>query len=231
MRRRGKYYSRFFESVRGGSFEIGAKSHILRRVLIEKSYEQAVAEIAKKYLSPDKDAIDVGANIGFYTVLFAKNANSVLGVEPTTASIDLLKRNLARNNVEAKAIIFQGIAADRRDEYSLNVIEGLEEYSSIEPIKSDAVKGKKSQITKVTGDTVDNLVKAHNLKPSLVKIDTENSENDVVNGSLKTIKEFRPAIIFESKNPKDIIHLLSNNGYTVSKIGFEEFLALPVASA
>ena len=58
-----------------GIFEIDARSDILKRILIGKGYEPATISFIKKNLITDKDAINVGANIGIFTILLANLIN------------------------------------------------------------------------------------------------------------------------------------------------------------
>lgn len=65
-----------------------------------------------------------------------------------------------------------------------------------------------------------------NLKPDLIKIDTEGSELDVIKSSLKTIKKYKPLIIVEFNhinflNIKKILIKLGYNYYIYEKNNFK----------
>lgn len=149
MRRRAArvygFYERFFKLVEGGSlivslpgfhgaFEFDARSHVLRRIMIEGCYEPELLQIVRDHINPEKDILDIGANVGLYTVFFAQiigKTRKVLSVEPTPLAIRYLRQNLNRNGVLSRTIVFQGVATDKSGVYKLNVVPGREEYSSM----------------------------------------------------------------------------------------------------
>lgn len=110
-RRFEKFYSSTFKSVEKGSlvvripdfegiFEIDFRSHILKRILKDKHYEPIFVEVVKKYVDPQKDVLDVGANVGLFAILFSKiisGNNRVLAVELAPLALDYLRRNIERN--------------------------------------------------------------------------------------------------------------------------------------
>ena len=152
-RRRRRTYDEIFRAVAGtvlvsvpqfeGSFEIESRSHILKRLLVEIAYEAEVVETVRRRIDPGRDAIDVGANIGLFTVLMSgliASGQRVLAIEPTPGAIRLLRANIQRNqrnNVE----VFEGAAGSGPGPLTINVIEGMEEYSSLAPIIHPSVDG------------------------------------------------------------------------------------------
>lgn len=210
-----------------GKYEIDARSHILQRVLITKEYEPVIVELIKKNIEPNKDAINIGANIGLFTNLMADNINQnckCLAIEPTPNAYKLLKGNIARNGNYNKVIVYNGIATDKPGIYKINIIQGKEEYSSIGKIVMPFNEPQKYTSVDVEGDTVDNLVKKYNLRPGIIVIDVEGAEYSVLKGSMNTIKNFMPVIISEivdeflieqNSNSKQLIELLEGFGYII----------------
>src|SRR5260221_849875 len=49
-----------------GSFELSIHSHLAQRVMLEGAYEPEYARICGALVNPKRDAIDIGANVGFY---------------------------------------------------------------------------------------------------------------------------------------------------------------------
>jgi FkbM family methyltransferase len=250
MNRRIKYYYDLFSNVNGGSlivkikdipgiFEIDARSHILQRVLINKSFEPNIVSLIKTNLIADRDAINVGANIGIYTVLQASLINKdrkVLAIEPTPMAFGYLTNNLKRNNLDSKAILFNGICVDERGEYNLNIILGKEEYSSIgesfhlSKMKEEIVK------IKVKGDTINNLVASYKLNPGIIVIDVEGAEMKVLKGSSAVLMQYKPIIILElvdnllknqESSSKEVIDFLEKSGYTVCDVASNKKVRYP----
>lgn len=183
-----------------GEFEMDIRSHILRRALISKEYEPNIVSCILNNLKPGMDAVNIGANVGLFTNLIAGRINSphkVLAVEPAPNAFDLLKKNLVRNNNLEKAILFKGIAADKHEIRSFNIIQGNEEYSSLGSLVHESVKEKDFVTREVQGTTIDLLVSENKLKPGLLVIDAEGSEWGVLKGAEETLKNYHPVIISE----------------------------------
>lgn len=221
-----------------GSFEMDSHSHLLKRVLTEKEFEKDVVELVKKHLDAHKDVLDIGANVGFYTVLFAKmidKDNKVLAIEPVPSVLEYLHKNIERNHCTQSVLIFEGIATNVKGQSHINIIPGMEEFSSIGKIVHPYVASKKSVSLEVKGDTVDSLVQDFRLRPGFIKIDVEGAEYLVLQGAVNTIRTFRPVIILElveeflsscGATSQIIFQLLQDSGYRLFSTNYE-CLALP----
>ena len=113
-----------------GEFFVGARSDIFRRIALGDSYEDYLVRYIEERIDIKRDAIDVGANCGFYTVLLAKLLpdRKVISVEPTNNAVKLLRRNITLNRVSANVFVYEGVATDKEGTANINVIEGREEY-------------------------------------------------------------------------------------------------------
>jgi FkbM family methyltransferase len=244
-----RFYDSLFAMVEGGSavvripafqgsFEIDLHSHILKRVLMEKQFEPEIVEIAGRYVDSTKDVLDIGANVGLFTVLFAKTiceSSRVLAVEPTTQALKYLRGNIERNGCSQSVVVFEGVAADTQGDFQIHVIPGLSEYTSVGQLVHHSVQKMPAEKIVVQGDTVDKLVDAFNLRPGFVKIDVEGAEYLVLRGAMQTLKEFQPVIFAElsekmlascGATPEMVISLLQHSGYRIVPVG-DGVLALP----
>ena len=226
-----------------GSFEVDCHSDILRRIMIYGQYERELVKTVKCRIDPDRDAIDVGANVGLFTVLMSgllAASRKVLAIEPTQGALYYLHRNLERNHRTASAIVFEGVATRITGDYAINVIPGMEEYSSIAELVHPGAKGKPITQMRVPGDTIDNLVERFALDPGFIKIDAEGAELDVLSGARQTVAKYRPVILCESwpdqlviaagGTPGAVISLLRCYGYDVLD-NEGEIIAVPLPKA
>ncbi|GHB59195.1 SAM-dependent methyltransferase [Persicitalea jodogahamensis] len=184
-----------------GRFKMSAKSHIFKRVIIDNCFEPTTVALTRKYANR-RDLIDVGANIGLFSVLFSNIASitgsRVLSIEPNSQALGFLHENLSVNVPQKKnVIVYEGIATDEPKNYDFNFIEGMSEYSSTSEIVHPAVMNETISHSKVEGDTLDNLVDKHGLQPGFIKIDVEGGEREVLNGASLTIDRYRPIILLE----------------------------------
>jgi len=156
--------------------------------------------IYKNILEPDIDhlrylvrpgttVLDVGANIGFFTVIFSKWVSvggSVIAIEPESCNIDSLKRSIARGHLKNVEII-QAAAAER---------EGSA-FLSLNPTNPADHRLAEVGIPIATV-TIDGLMHARGWPVvSLIKLDIQGAEPRALAGASETIFRFHPAIFIE----------------------------------
>ena len=193
-------------------------------------YENKTYKIINKLIKDSDNIIDVGANKGWYSVLFGKLANHglVYAVEPTIAAYCELKENIKINNL--KNVIACNLA------FSNYIGRGFMsipyERSSLAYLVSNSVKNEDA--IRVT--TIDQFIKENQInKIDLIKIDAEGSEYDILTGAESLLtSENAPILIIEAfdkcllrfgKNTGDLIHFLKQCGYKVYNIEtLEEYM-------
>ncbi|MCB1823773.1 MAG: FkbM family methyltransferase [Candidatus Competibacteraceae bacterium] len=210
-----------------GSFEMDIRSHILKRLVVTGYYEPQLLKLVKSHIKRNVDAIDVGANIGLYTVLFANlisPTNKVLAIEPIPSVLYYLHRNIKRNNLGNQVIFFEGVSKECSGLAEIQTVIGNEEYSSMRDIAHPSAREMKFLQITVSGETIDNLVKLNSLSPGFIKIDTEGAELMVLKGALRTLETARPVIISElsdrllagfNSDTDEVLSLLEGKGYVV----------------
>lgn len=211
----------------GGVFELSPESHLLARIALDGHYEPDLAAVCRAHLDPSRDAIDVGANVGFYAVMMAQALPSrrVLAIEPTPAALARLRANLARNGVADRVTVVEGAAADGVGHFDLAVIRGREEYASFGPLVHSSVSGEAHHTVRVPTTPLDDLVEASGLTPGFVKIDVEGAEEAVLKGASRTLERDRPVVLAElnddllrqqGSSARAVLALLSDAGYVLS---------------
>lgn len=248
--RKTKFYNELFSNVKEGSlvidingfpgtYQFDIRSDILQRILLSKKYEPEIVTLIKKHLIPNKDAINIGANVGIFTILLADLIDQdckVLAVEPTPLAFEYLNNNIKRNELNNKVILFNGICSDSTGEYSLNTIEGNEEYSSIGESMYMSNVSKKITKIKVAGETVNMLVNKFNLNPGLILIDVEGAEMKVITGASEVLEKYKPIIISElsdellmkqGNSSAEIIEFLLKLGYHIKDVDNNQQVKFP----
>lgn len=231
-----------------GDFSFPPRSHLLRRILETGAYEPELARLFASLVQPDRDVIDVGANIGLFTVLAGKMVTTgrVLAAEPTAGAFARLCGNVERNGVSGRAILYNGLVAQSDSTATLNVVNGREEYSSMASIVHPSAAGDISEVFSIQTRSIDSLVAEHGLRPALIKVDVEGAEGMVFEGAEKTLKEQRPIVLSEfsrpllirnGSSPEKIVALFERCGYQVGnpfqsrkpgKVDYDEIIATPV---
>lgn len=209
-----------------GIFCVDVRSDLFRRLLFEKSYENDLIPYCMKYVDKNRDVIDVGANIGFFTVLFAKNIinKKVLAIEPTKNALRRLSNNIKINQVRDSVIIYEGVVSNSIGVTEIKTIEGKEEYSTLGVLKHPSVTMDHFVLEKVNTTTVDELVAQHSLSPGFMKVDVEGVEHLVFDGAKSVLNKHRPVILTElndyllkenGASSVEVVNLIKQNEYNI----------------
>lgn len=158
------------------------------------------------FLREDDLFVDVGANIGVYTILSSAHCKSKsISIEPIPNTIGILKSNIKLNNIENLVTIKPfGISEKPGKMLFTN------SHDSINHVKSDTDVKNESYI-KIKTNSLDEII--GNNSPIMLKIDVEGFEKEVVSGGINTLSNLNlKAIIIELNGCG------SNYGYDDSEI-------------
>jgi len=162
---------------------------------------------------------DVGANIGWYTLNFAKmpRVRKVYAFEPVPYTYKYLLRHLKLNEAVKVAAFNIGFSDKTKNITFYWTKKETGSSSMTNLLDRPGINKVKCRIT-----TIDAFMKNRPKKIDLIKCDVEGSELFVFQGGLRTIGQCRPMIYTEmlrkwSKkfgyHPDDIIDLLAGLGY------------------
>ena len=97
----------FTYKINGYFFELDIRESIERKTYFEKNYEKErmnfLIDQSKNINS--KILIDVGAYIGFYSIILSKYFNKVFSFEPQIRNFNVLSENISRNNISIHFIV------------------------------------------------------------------------------------------------------------------------------
>ena len=178
-------------------------------------YERFQLTIFRELARESKLIIDVGANIGLYSLLGARSSRKdarIFSFEPIPDNVDLLKRNIKLNKDIGSKIttISNALGEDSRK---------LEIYLSRKSVGNHSVGGKRGrgygEVTEVMQTSLDEFTKKKKLKNiDLIKIDVEGYDGYVLKGAINTIKTSQPALMIEC-----IPKLLKNCDFDYQEFG------------
>lgn len=159
---------------------------------------------------------DVGANVGAYTVLAAKNAGAnVISIEPVPSTFQHLKNNIELNKISDLANVMNCGAAAENGE-----LKFTKELDAVNHVAVSVEEKSSDNIVKVMVRTLDDIFQ--NDVPLLLKIDVEGFEHEVIKGATNLLKsDSLKAIIIELNgsgmrygfNDVDIHNELMNHGF------------------
>ncbi len=175
------------------------------------TYEPWVQEAILRHLEPGMHAWDVGAFIGYHTLLMRRVAGPgrVIAIEPDPVSRANLQQHLGINGGEDVVVLPVAVGA-HRGRARLERLRGC-------PSGTKAVECEGGVCEVITLDGVLERFPA----PGLVKMDIEGSEADALAGATRLLSEIRPVWVLElhGQAGEDSIKSLRKAGYEITHIG------------
>ncbi|MEM4177430.1 MAG: FkbM family methyltransferase [Nitrososphaeria archaeon] len=176
---------------------------------IVPSFELQISSWFKQFKSKDNVFIDVGANVGRYTVLLAPFFKKVVSVEPDPYNFWVLRKNVLLNDL-GNVILFRVGCFSVSGEGILHL--------SPKNFGSHSLKDKDNfaGCVRVPLKRLDDILGETNVsywEVGLIKIDVEGVEEEVLLGATRLLSVGRPAIIVESLNVGRVFKVLSSYGY------------------
>lgn len=152
--------------------------------------EPIVQAALVEYLNPGGVCYDIGANVGFFTLVAAAGPRAqerVYAFEPLPENAAALRRNLGLNGL-ANVEVIEAAVSDRNGTAQLDLGS-----SSLDPC---LIEHALTPLEEITVPVV-RLDDAGLLPPSFVKIDVEGAECDVLAGMRRIVMAHRPVILCE----------------------------------
>ncbi len=189
----------------------------------ETDYESENYNFLKEQVKPGMHIIDIGAHIGLFSSVCSQLTGpdgKIVCFEPTPGTFKLLQQTLKLNHC-SNVIPVQAAVSDK-DGMATFYVSETAGCNSNSLIKNKLGGG--SQAYDVMLVTLDSIINDHSLKPSLVKIDAEGAELDVLKGGITMFKKYKPILILglhpefikEKKDSLEAIwDLLNDCGYEV----------------
>ncbi|MBF0193639.1 MAG: FkbM family methyltransferase [Magnetococcales bacterium] len=194
------------------------------RLSINGVYEPFETALFKKWIKPGDTVIDIGANIGYYTLLFAKLVGpqgKVYAFEPDPTNMDLLRKNVEVNGYK-NVVIEQKALSEKSGTIQLYLNEGNKSDHRI----FDSGDGRKA--INIETVSLDEYFSDKQVDIDLIKIDIQGAEIIALQGmhetmgknsELKLISEFFPFAISKfGKEPKQHLDILEAAGFNFSNI-------------
>lgn len=206
-----------------------------RLMILTGEHEPATTDLIKLIVKPGMHVFDLGANIGWFTLVLSKlvgNNGHVYSFEPDPYLFEILKENIKLNGLENVSIFPLAISNKTGiGKLNLNSSQDGDNRLESETIKINSVD---VEIT-----TIDEFCKKHNTKIDFLKMDIQGSEPKALDGmtttisqnpQIKMITEFwLPAIIDLGSSPKDFLDSLEKLGFSVNEIeGDKSYKLIPV---
>ncbi len=158
------------------------------------TYEMEKQKIFEKALEKRNIVYDIGAHVGFYSLLAAEligEKGKVFSFEPNPGNVFYLKKHISMNKFENIQVF----------EAAVSETTGTALFS----VYQDSFSGQFSENGKLSVKTIaidDLLADGKVPPPDVMKIDVEGAEFKVLKGVIKTLGKYHPTILLATHNEK-----------------------------
>jgi FkbM family methyltransferase len=189
--------------ARGASFRAERRSLAWTTGKVEPEVQRAL----RRLVPPGSTFLDIGASIGFFTVLGARLAGPtgrVVAFEPNVGAAAAIRANADLNGLENVSIVEQALS----DRVGEGFLDGRAAATAalVDELTPTAVR-----VPTITLDTF--LAEHPELAPDVVKIDVEGHEAAVLRGMSETLKTVRPVVIVEMHGDRRFVSILEEARY------------------
>jgi FkbM family methyltransferase len=205
---------------RGILYELDRRDLVEREIYYD-TYEPWETLLVERILHPNWVCFDVGANVGYFSLLFSRLEAIVHAFEPSPANLQRLRRNIELN--PSFKIAVHALA--------LSDYRGREKFTTAVENAGASYLGGSG--TEVDVATLDWFVSGSDItRLDFIKVDIEGCEAKFLEGAETTIARFHPKLLLEL-NPRalsqfgssveDIARFLSRHGYKTRRIHWRRY--------
>lgn len=196
------------KTVYGFKFSIDKEDLIQRSVLEHLVWEKDLSKFYKENLNDNDIFFDIGANVGYFSCLaLSTNVKSVVSFEPDSTNTEILEFNFSINKFNSSKYSILNIAVGEHNDKAIfyrgntantgisSLIKNYDEYESQ---------------FEVDVKSLDSLFDSGLSLPTVLKIDTEGYELNVLKGARLLLKNNPPRIIVFEANTIDEFNALKS---------------------
>jgi FkbM family methyltransferase len=157
-------------------------------------YETELVRTLTTSLRSDSVLYDIGAHVGFITLMAARRLASgrgrVIAIEPAAANFTMLRRHVDINELSDRVTTLQSLVGET-PAAAVPFVSKPEQFTANS--LAYAIDGGETTPTPMT--SVDRLVADGHAPPTHLKIDVEGYEGFVLRGARATLARYRPLVI------------------------------------
>lgn len=194
-----------------GRWWLPASRGKLARILLG-SYEPEQTRLFQQHVRPGDTVLDVGAHVGYYTVLsaiLAGPSGAVWSFEPNPRNAGFLRRHAQINGLRHVHVEQAAVSdAEGTARFDFGTGSGTGHLAAEGPIEVRTLR-------------LDDFCAANRITPKAVKVDVEGAEAAVLEGAERTIERARPVIFLSTHGPEPharCVAWLRARGYALAPI-------------
>lgn len=207
----------------GARMTVGLIDVIERNLLVHGVWDEQVAEVMRTSIHPNTTVVDVGANIGYFSLLASSLVGAhgrVLCIEPSHRNLSKLSGHLWQNKCSNTLIL--SVAAGQ-ESGSAEIY--FPTYNNAGAATLRANPTTQPQHTLVLA--LDDIFEAHAVSPDFIKLDIEGFELHALKGMERTLKRCAPVIVCElsdsflreiGQSASELVSYMEGLGYSCQSI-------------
>ncbi|WOV93486.1 MAG: FkbM family methyltransferase [Candidatus Nitrosoabyssus spongiisocia] len=171
------------------------------RLSIHGSHEPFETELLSKWIKESDYVLDLGANIGYFTLIMSKlvgDSGKVFSFEPSMDNFEILKKNIKVNNCN-NVIIENMAVGNKNGEIKLY----LSDNQSMHTLYENTISTNRSVTVPII--KLDDYYNKKSInKINVIKMDVEGAELDTLRGMSNILTENKDVVLFVEFNPESI---------------------------
>ncbi len=170
-----------------------------------------------RLLRPGSVFFDIGANIGFFTILGARlvgTSGTVVAFEPHPENSESLRRNIELNQLSNVMVVEQAVSDATGD----RVLDAR--HTATASLVPGSARGGEG-LVRVEATSLDAYLGLRpDLSPDVVKIDAEGHEVEIVDGMRETLRRSEPILVCEMHGRnREFVDAVEEAGYRTAMLG------------
>lgn len=181
-------------------------------------YEADTLQAIDQQLQPGFICYDLGASIGYVSLLMARKAKHVYAFEPAPHAVAEIQRHFSANRFTNISVTQAPVSGDERE-----VSFALTDASYGSAINQTETRW---EVLKLRTTTLDRFIEKNPL-PDFIKIDVEGEEGPVLEGARKLLQQKRPIICCELHSREAAAHvcaILNEFDYRICSLDGKPFV-------
>jgi FkbM family methyltransferase len=181
---------------------------------ISGNYELETQLAVDRLVAPGSICYDLGASVGYLSLLMARKAGHVYSFEPAPHAVAEFRGHIAANSFQNITIVEKAVSDCER------VVNFALTDNAFGSRIVESGKG-----LEMTATTLDVFVASHPA-PNFIKIDVENEEGRVLEGARTVLRESQPLICCELHSveaAQAVLRILGEFGYKVMELNGEPY--------
>jgi FkbM family methyltransferase len=203
----------------GGTLTVVAGEAVSEEIASYGVYEPDLTEAFLRLVRPGEVVVDIGMHLGYYTALFSLlvgETGQVHAFEPTPST-----RQLAAKNVQHLGNVHVHPAAVWSTETTLPFQDFGWQWMAFNSVRPPRLAGAApvSRMIEVHTISLDQFRRTTDRKVSLVKIDAESAEQDILSGAIEFLDHDHPLVTLEVgdkpglPSSRSLVDFMSSRGY------------------